>query len=647
MDLRTPAMTTGQLFEVAILAGGEGTRLRERTGRLPKPMVPLRGEPLLEHQIKLCRMHGFTRVLLLVHYEHQVIEDYFGDGSRFGVTLGYQLEAALRGTAGALRDALPRLDDTFLVIYGDTYLDVDLRRFWNFHVGSGVDATLFVHPNDHPADSDLVEANDQGVVTRLVPHPRAEGVEYRNLVNAALYVLQREGLKRAIGSEGRIDLARDTFPALLGAGARLCAYRSPEYIKDAGTPERLDRVSADLESGLAERLSGRAPRTAVFLDRDGTINEEVQFLKHPDQVVLLPDVASAVRRLNRSGRLAVVVTNQSVVARGDVTLETLERIHARLEHLLGIEHAYLDRIYACPHHPDRGFHGEVPEFKVACDCRKPATGSIDAACRDLGIGLNGSWFVGDTTSDMETGRRAHLRTVLVRTGHAGQDGRFPFEPDYVVPDLAAAVTWILDGHAALSRRMEPVAAAAAHARLIAIGGLARSGKSSAAQVLKEALWTRGRAAHVISLDSWIKPLDQRSEGSGVATRYDVGEILATITPLVSTSGPATLDLAVYDRASRAMYPLRRQIVVGPEDALIVEGVPALLVEEIVTLADVRVYMEMPETDRLSRLRADYRWRKASDDAVDALIASRAVDEREPVEAARSRADFVVPAWTAA
>jgi uridine kinase len=195
--------------------------------------------------------------------------------------------------------------------------------------------------------------------------------------------------------------------------------------------------------------------------------------------------------------------------------------------------------------------------------------------------------------------------------------------------------------------MEPVAAAAAHARLIAIGGLARSGKSSAAQVLKEALWTRGRAAHVIALDSWIKPLDQRSEGSGVATRYDVGEILATITPLVSTSGPATLDLAVYDRANRAMYPLRRQIVVRPEDALILEGVPALLVEEIVTLADVRVYMEMPETERLSRLRADYRWRKTSDDAVDTLIASRAIDEREPVEAARSRADFVVPAWTAA
>ena len=638
---------TEQLFHVAILAGGEGTRLRDRTGRLPKPMVPLRGRPLLEHQIELCRRHGFTRLLLLLHYEHEAIERHFGDGSGFGVSLGYQLEDTPRGTAGALRDALPRLDGVFLVLYGDTYLDVDLRRFWNFHAASQAEATLFVHPNDHPHDSDIVQVDDDNVITALVPYPRPAGTDFRNLVNAALYVLRRAGLDAAIPAKGRADLAKDTFPALLKSGAHLQAYRSPEYIKDVGTPERLDRVSADIESGLTERLSGRTPRTAVFLDRDGTINEEVRFLKHPDELALLDDAASAIRRLNRSGHLAVVVTNQSVVARGDVTPRGLERIHARLEHLLGLEGAYLDRIYACPHHPERGFAGERPEFKIVCNCRKPATGSIDAACRDLGIGLDGSWFIGDTTSDIETGRRAHLRTVLVRTGHAGQDGRFPFEPDYVVPDLGAGVAWILDGHPALTRRMEPVAAAASRARLIAIGGLARSGKSSAAQVLKELVSAHGRAAHVISLDSWIKPAAQRSEGSGVVTRYDVGSMRATIASLAASSRAAALELAVYDRANRAMYKLRRHMVINPEDALILEGVPALLVDEIVTLADVRVHMEMPEAERTQRLRADYRWRRTPDAVVDSLIASRAIDESEPVEHAKSRADFVVRSWTAA
>ena len=236
---------------------------------------------------------------------------------------------------------------------------------------------------------------------------------------------------------------------------------------------------------------------------------------------MLPGVPEALQRLNRSGHLAVIVTNQSVVARGDVTFAGLQRIHTRLTYLLGAAHAYVDRIYVCPHHPDGGFPGEFAELKFACTCRKPATGMVDDACSDLQIDRRASWMVGDTTADMEMGRRAGLRTILVRTGHAGQDGRFPFRPDYVVPDLPAAVSWILDGHPAMVRRMAPVAAAALRARMVVIGGLARTGKSSAAQVLREILADLGRTAHVFPLDSWLKPAAERTEGTGVASRYDL------------------------------------------------------------------------------------------------------------------------------
>lgn len=641
MDLRTQTVT----FDVAILAGGRGTRLRDRTGRLPKAMVPLGGKPLLEHQVELCARHGFRRILLLVHHEHEAIRAHFGDGARGGVAIDYQVEPTPRGTAGALSDALPRLAETFLVLYGDTYLDVDLRRMWDAHARHGADATLFVHPNDHPHDSDLVEIDPQGFVRALHPYPHREDQYRRNLVNAALYVLQRSAIEAVRHDAGPNDLARHTFPAMLQAGRRLRGYISPEYIKDIGTPERLDRVTRDIRSGVPERLSSRQLRPAVFLDRDGTLNKEVDHLKTPEQVELLDGVAGALRVLNHAGYLAVVITNQPVIARGEVAPATLDAIHARLEHLLGDGGAYLDAIYVCPHHPEGGFAGEIPELKVVCDCRKPATGSIDSACRALEIDRKRSWMVGDTTVDIEAGRRAGVRTLLVRSGYAGGDGRYPFRPDYVVADLAAASAWILDGHPALTRRMAPVAAAALDARLVLVGGLARAGKSSAAQVLKELMAAFGRTAHVLPLDSWLKPVTERAEGAGVAARFDLDAALAAIHPLVTATDRRTLQLPVYDRARRTQHPDQLFFSIAPDDLLIVEGVPALLREELMRLAAIRVFVEMPESHRIVHLRADYRWRGETDAAVDALLESRTRDESGPVQQSRARADFVVPAWT--
>lgn len=634
-------------YDVAILAGGQGSRLKARTGALPKPMVPILGTPLLEHQIALCRTHGFTRILLLVHHAHEVIHAHFGDGSSYGVSLGYAIEQTPRGTAGALHDALPQLLDTFPVLYGDTYLDVDLRRLADIHRQRRADATLLVHPNDHPFDSDLVELDHHGFVTALHSYPHPKDRDNHNLASAALFVVEKHALAGIAPGNTPTDLAKHAFPAMLQAGRRLYGYVSPEYIKDIGTPERLDRVEQDIRAGIPERLSGRTLRTTVFLDRDGTLNRDVQHLDTPERLELLEGAADAVRRLNRSGRLAVVITNQAAIARGAVTPDGLERIHARLEHALGGEGAYLDAIYVCPHHPDSGFPGEIRELKIECGCRKPRTGLIDAACRDLAIDRTTSWMVGDTTSDIETGRRAGLKTILVRTGYAGQDGKYLFCPDYVVTNLADAVAWILDGHSLISRRTAPIAVAALDARLLLIGGLARSGKSFVAQVLKETMQTFGRTTHVLPLDSWLKPQAERAEGKGVKTRFDVDRLMAAIQPILGSDRRHTLELPIYDRARRAMYDRAMQLSIGPEDLIIVEGVPALIHDDLVASADLRVHVDMPEAKRIANLRADYRWRGEADESVDAVIASRAIDESESVLDARGRADFTVTAWTSA
>ncbi len=629
--------------QVAILAGGMGTRLRERSGDLPKPMVPVLGKPVLHHQIELCRKHGFTHIALLVQHRHEKIAEYFGDGSTFGVTLSYAIEDEPRGTAGALRDALPRLADRFLLLYGDTFMDVDLSKLWNAHATSGAVGTLFLHPNDHPQDSDLVEIDAHGAVRSILPYPHPEGREVRNLVNAALYVLERAGLQDVTPAEGKADIAKHMFPRMLELGRRLHGYVSPEYIKDMGTPERLDKVERDYVAGLPERLSGRQLRSAVFLDRDGTINREVTHLKLPEQLELLPGSASAIRRLNRSGTLAVVITNQPVVARGDVSIEGLNRIHARLESQLGAGGAFLDGLYFCPHHPDKGFPGEVAELKGPCSCRKPEPGLIDQAGRELGISRLTTWMMGGATADVEAGRRAGLRTMLLRSGHAGTDAKHVARPDYTAPDLADAVEWILDGHALLTRRLAPIAVEVSRGRRLAlIGGLARAGKSYVAQVLKELLHALGNEAHVISLDGWLKPKSQRVEGEGVRERFDLAAAAATISATASSDTRTVLSEPLYDRLARNAGSQRIEHSIGPDDVLIVEGVPALLMDDLLALPRaLKVYVDVEADTRNLRLKQDYAWRGTQAEQQAATLAARELDETPIVEQSRTVADFVV------
>lgn len=425
-------------MQLVIVAGGKGTRLRERLGPVIKPMVPLDGKPLLEHQLQLAKRHGFGRVLLLLGNGAQSVIDYFGSGGKWGMEIESVVEDRERGTAGAVLAARHLLDERFLLMYGDTVLNVDLSRFWLNHVASGADASLFVHPNDHPYDSDLVETDEADRIVAFHPCPRDEGY-YANLVNAALYVMEKRALPPAASSPAAMDFGRDLFPAMLRQGQVLHGYRSPEYIKDAGTRERLDAVTADYFSGRVAAGSFATSAPAIFFDRDGTLNREAGNIACHQRFELLDGAGAAVRRANLAGYRVVVVTNQPVVARGECSEGDLARIHAKLETLLGRDGAYADLILYCPHHPDRGFPGERPDLKIPCGCRKPATGLIELACQKLNIDVGRTWMIGDRTVDVQTAVNAGLRSILVETGCAGRDGKFDVRPDFVAPSLDAAV----------------------------------------------------------------------------------------------------------------------------------------------------------------------------------------------------------------
>ena len=223
---------------------------------------------------------------------------------------------------------------------------------------------------------------------------------------------------------------------------KVYSYESSEYAKDMGTPERYAKVQDDFKNGICESKNLSNKQKAIFLDRDGTINKYVGFLRKEEDFELIDGVAEAIKKINESGYLAIVITNQPVIARGEVTLQGLEEIHKKMETLLGLEGAYIDDIYYCPHHPDKGFEGEIESLKIKCECRKPNTGLIDKAVVEHNIDLNKSYMIGDTTGDIKLAENAGIKGILLRTGEAGKDNKWDVKPDFTADNLKEALKYI-------------------------------------------------------------------------------------------------------------------------------------------------------------------------------------------------------------
>jgi D-glycero-D-manno-heptose 1,7-bisphosphate phosphatase len=192
-----------------------------------------------------------------------------------------------------------------------------------------------------------------------------------------------------------------------------------------------------------------ARRPAVFIDRDGTLTEEVGYVNHPSRLRLLPRSAEAIRRLNEAGIAAVVATNQAGLARGYFSEEVMHAVHERLLQQLNDAGAHLDGLYVCPHHPTEG----VAPFRADCDCRKPKPGLLVRAAGDLDLDLSGSVMVGDKASDLLAAGPVGARAILVLTGYGRGEweyrrAHFPVTPDHVATDLLDAVEWVMAGRGA-------------------------------------------------------------------------------------------------------------------------------------------------------------------------------------------------------
>ena len=297
-------------MKVVIMAGGRGKGIAELFPDIPKPLIPIDGMPILEREIRSLSSQGFKDIILTVGYLADKIVDYFGDGSQWGVKIAYFIEKTPLGNAGALFRLREEIgDDSFLLLNADAAFDVDFNRMLDYHREKGGLVTIFTHPNSHPYDSGLIVADEDAKVVAWLSKEDERPQWYDNRVNAGLHIMAPKALDLCLKDldidenthfpVGKVDLDRQILKPLCGTGQMVC-YDSPEYVKDMGTPDRFHLVEADYRNGIVHARNLGNKQKAIFLDRDGTINKYVGFLRHINDFDLIEGVADAIKLINQS-----------------------------------------------------------------------------------------------------------------------------------------------------------------------------------------------------------------------------------------------------------------------------------------------------------------------------------------------------------
>lgn len=356
-------------MKAVIMAGGRGTRLQSFCRDIPKPMLPIEGRPVLEYQIHSLKKSGITDIIIVTGHLGSVITDYFSDGSRWGVHIEYIKETVPLGTGGSLGLLKGKTDDDFLLLFGDLMLDADFCRFMRFHKKSGALITLFAHPNSHPSDSDLIEKDNAGRVTGFLSKTENRTSDYHNMVNAGIYCISHKLLEN-FSTVKKLDFEKDILVPLIAQG-KVWACQSAEYVKDMGTPERLETVLRDIRSGLVHKRSLRNKQKAVFLDA-GSIADG--FLQQTESACLYQDAAEAVRKCNASEFLAVLLIRTAASEKWSDWKE--DAVLRRVETRLGQAGAYADALFCIPDFEK----GQFQEW-------------LKQEAENMNIGLADSWLV--------------------------------------------------------------------------------------------------------------------------------------------------------------------------------------------------------------------------------------------------------------
>lgn len=401
-------------ISVAILAGGLGTRIAGVVKGKPKVLAEVRGHPFLEYLLNQLNTAHFKKIVLCTGFLSEQIEKTFGKQYK-NLRLFYSSEHSPLGTAGSLRKALPLLtSETVLVMNGDSYCEVDLIKFWHFHKNKSSNVSVVFSSVANTSRYGTVTLGKAGNVLRFQEKKSRNAAGF---VNTGIYLINRAQIAK-IPARKSASMEKDIFPRLIGK--RFYGYRTRSTFIDIGTPESL----SEAQKFFAKRF--------VILDRDGTVIKEKNHLTDINDVVLIPKAASAIKILRKLGLGIIILTNQSVVGRGQITFSNLDLIHKKIQTLLSAKGARVDAIYYCPHKPESN-----------CSCRKPKLGLVKTAIKDHNFDPKLCFVVGDNKADIELGKNIGATTILVKTGYGTKvSTEHVVAPDHIANDLFSAVNII-------------------------------------------------------------------------------------------------------------------------------------------------------------------------------------------------------------
>ena len=425
-------MTEAKDMQVVVLMGGLGTRLKEYTKECPKPLVEVEGRPFFDYSLKLLMHHGFKKFLFLIGYRAEMIEEYYGDGSALGISISYCYDGKeLLGTGGAVRRAYDLLEDDFLLMYGDSFMDIDYEEtLYRYFEGKsrGMRALMTVLKNGNRFDKSnvIMDGTEIKLYDKMNMTPEMDYIDY----GVCMYekkLFEDDYLKDIIeipsadagdvNENGMVNVRFDIalIQNRLSIDKKIAAHIVTKRFYEIGSPLALN----EFREYVRHRFNESHP--AVFLDRDGVLNEivfnddieQMDSPQKPDQFKAFPEAAGAIKKMKDKGYYVFIATNQPGAAKGKCKLKTLYDINTMFVEQMAEQGADIDGVYMCAHYPSMCENTKEDFLIKKCDCRKPKPGLLLRPKDIYNIDYDNSYMVGDSFTDIVAGQAAGVKTVFI------------------------------------------------------------------------------------------------------------------------------------------------------------------------------------------------------------------------------------------